>query len=98
VKRLDHADRHQRALVQSMGADLSGQQGIGGHLAAAIEAWVAAFAGSESGRTRDLRQQIASNRPRWIEFHAPNLSRSVAMETSAGSLIRQNPEMDGSNH
>jgi len=86
---------------QSMGADLSGQQGMSADIsAAAIEAWVAAFAGAESGaNTRPAISKIASNRPRWIEIFTLAVSHDpAAMETSAGSLIRQNPEMDGSNH
>jgi hypothetical protein len=90
---------------QSIGTDLSGQHGMSAAISAAaisaIDAPIAipAFAGAESGaNTRPAIKKIASSRPRWIEMFTLLFSHDpAAMETSAGSLIRQNPEMDGSN-
>src|SRR6476659_155776 len=63
---------------QSMGAGLSGQQGMSADISAAIGAALAAPAGAESGaKTSPAIKKIASSRPKWIEmFTAGILSRS----------------------
>ena len=57
---------------------------------------LAAFAGAENGaNTSPAIKKIASSRPRWVEmFTSANLSYPAAMETSAGSLIRQKRAMN----
>jgi hypothetical protein len=90
---------------QSMGTDLSGQHGmsaaISGAAISAIDPPMAmpAFAGAESGaNTRPAIKKIASSRARWIEIFTGLISHNpAAWGTTAASLIRQNPEMDGSN-
>ena len=80
---------------QSTGADLSGQQGMSADICAvAIDARLAAFTGAESGAsTSPAIKKIASSRPRRIEIFTVLFSHNpAAMGTSAGSLIRQNPE------
>jgi hypothetical protein len=85
---------------QSIGADLSGQQGMSADISevdiseVAIGAALTAFAGAENGATTSPAiKRIASSRPRWIEMFTVAFSHdSAAMETSAGSLIRQNTE------
>ena len=80
---------------QSTGADLSGQQGMSADISAvAIDARLAAFTGAESGaNTSPAIKKIASSRPRRIEIFTVLFSHNLAaMGTSAGSLIRQNPE------
>jgi len=76
---------------QSMGAELSGQHGMSADISAAIGAALAAFAGVENGaNTSPAIKKIASSRPRWVEMFTSAISHSpAAMETSAGSLIRQ---------
>ena len=77
---------------QSMGVELSGQQGMSADISAAIGAALAAFAGAENGaNTSPAIKKIASSRPRWIEMFTALMSHNTAaMETSAGSLNRQN--------
>lgn len=85
---------------QSIGDDLSGQQGMSAAIfvaaISAIDAPIAipAFAGAESGaNTRPAIKKIASSRPRWVEIFTALISHDPAsMETSVGSLIRQNSE------
>ena len=87
---------------QSIGADVSGQQGMSADISAAtismaaIGAALAALAGAENGaNTSPAIKRIASSRPRWIEMFTLIFSHDPArMETSAGSLIRQKPQMD----
>jgi hypothetical protein len=78
---------------QSIGADLSGQQGMSADISAVtIGAALAAFAGAESGaNTSPAIKKFASSRPRWVEMFTLVFSHDPAgMGTSAGSLIRQN--------
>ena len=81
---------------QSIGADLSGQQAISADISTAIGAalvvFLAALAGAENGAsTSPAIKKIASRRPRWIEMFTMLISHDPAgMETSVGSLIRQN--------
>lgn len=87
---------------QSIGADLSGQQGVSADISevdisevaigAALAVFLAAFAGAENGaNTSPAIKRIASSRPRWVEMFTLMFSHDPArMETSAGSLIRQN--------
>jgi hypothetical protein len=76
---------------QSIGADLSGQQGMSADISAVtIGAALAAFAGAENGaNTSPAIKKIASSRARWVEMFTTLISHDpAAMETSAGSLIR----------
>jgi hypothetical protein len=82
---------------QSIGADLSGQQGMSADIStvaigAALAVFLAAFAGAENGaNTSPAIKKIASSRPMWVEMFTLMFSHDPArMETSAGSLIRQN--------
>ena len=80
---------------QSIGADVSGQQGMPADISTvAIGTALAAFAGAENGaNTSPAIKKIASSRPRRIEIFTVLFSHNpAAMGTSAGSLIRQNPE------
>jgi hypothetical protein len=90
---------------QSIGTDLSGQHGMSAVIsAAAIDAPMSiampAFAGPESGAsTSPAIKKIASSRPMWVEMFTLMFSHDPArMETSAGSLIRQNMGWIGPNH
>jgi hypothetical protein len=90
---------------QSIGTDLSGQHGMPAAISvaaisaigAAMPGVMPAFAGAESGaNTRLAIKKIASSRARWIEvFTAPISHNPAVWGTSAGSLIRLNPAMDG---
>ena len=87
---------------QSIGAELSGQHGMSADISevdisevaigAVAAVFLAALAGAENGaNTSPAIKKIASSRPRWIEMFTPMFSHDPArMETSDGSLIRQN--------
>jgi hypothetical protein len=80
---------------QSMGADLSGQQGMSAAISAVgIDAAIPAFAGAESGAsTSPAIKKIASSLPKLIDIFTPVFSHDpAAIGTSPGSLIRQDPE------
>ena len=90
---LDHADRHQRALVAIHGRRLvRAARHVGGHLRRRHRRSLAAFAGAENGaNTSPAIKRIASSRPRWVEMFTALISHNPAgMETSAA--ITKSPE------